>query len=81
MPKIKETNKFQGIKSRLDKSYLIKLKKLIQKIIQNPEIGKPMKFDRKGTREVYLPPFRISYAYDRPMDTLIFLDVYHKDKQ
>lgn len=81
MPKINETHKFQGIKSKLDKSYLIKLEKLIRKIIQNPEIGKPMKYERKGTREVYLKPFRISYSYDKLSDTLTFLDIYHKNHQ
>lgn len=81
MPKIKETDNFQGIKSKLDKSYLIKLEKLITKIINNPEIGKPMMHERKGTREVYLKPFRVSYAYDKTADTLIFLDIYHKNHQ
>ena len=81
MPKIKETDKFQGIKSKLDKSYLIKLEKLIRKIINNPEIGKPMMHERKDTREVYLKPFRVSYDYDNPTDTLIFLDIYHKKNQ
>ncbi|MEK6910847.1 MAG: type II toxin-antitoxin system RelE/ParE family toxin [Nanoarchaeota archaeon] len=55
--------------------------KLILKIQENPEIGKPMKHDRKGTREVYLPPFRLSYAYDTEEETIIVLDLYHKDEQ
>lgn len=40
-----------------------------------------MKHNRKGTREVYISPFRLSYVYDEQNDTLLFLDVYHKDKQ
>lgn len=56
-----------------------KVKKQIQKIIENPEIGKPMRYARKGTRELYIPPFRLSYAcYE---NKIIFLDLYHKDKQ
>ena len=39
---------------KLDKSLLDKIEKLIVKIINEPEIGKQMRFDRKGTREVYL---------------------------
>ena len=81
MPIIKETDKFKGIKSKLDKSYLIRLEKLIRKIIENPEIGKPMRHERKDTREIYLPPFRVSYAYDKSSDTLIFLSIYHKKQQ
>ena len=81
MPKIKETDKFKGIKSKLDKSYLIKLGKLIRKIFNNPESGKPMKHDRRGTRELYLKPFRVSYIYSKEEDTIFLLDIYHKKHQ
>ena len=37
-----------------------KLKKQIAKIIINPEVGKPMMHARKGTRELYIKPFRLS---------------------
>jgi mRNA-degrading endonuclease RelE of RelBE toxin-antitoxin system len=56
-----------------------KVQKQIIKIVQNPETGKPMRFARKGTREVHIPPFRLSYAYIE--DKIIFLDLYHKDEQ
>lgn len=65
----------------LDKNYLERVEKLVIKIIQNPEVGKPMRYARKGTREVYLGPFRLSYAYNQSTDTLTFLDLYHKNKQ
>jgi mRNA-degrading endonuclease RelE of RelBE toxin-antitoxin system len=58
-----------------------KVKKKIQKIIENPEIGKPMMYSRKGTREVYVSPYRLSYAYLKDENKLIFLDLYHKDEQ
>ena len=38
-----------------------------------------MRYSRKGTREVYVPPFRLSYYYAD--DKIIFLDLYHKDEQ
>jgi mRNA-degrading endonuclease RelE of RelBE toxin-antitoxin system len=57
------------------------VKNKIKKIIENPEIGKPMGNVRKGTREVYAGSFRISYAYFKDKDTLEFLDFYHKDEQ
>ena len=56
-----------------------KVKKHIIKIINSPETGKPMRFSRKGTREVYIKPFRLSYLYEE--DKIIFLDLYHKDEQ
>lgn len=66
---------------KLDGSYKDRIRKLIQKIIDNPDTGKPMRYDRKGTREVYVSSFRLSYVYDSNTDHLFFLDFYHKDEQ
>ncbi|RZN36067.1 MAG: hypothetical protein EF813_07960 [Methanosarcinales archaeon] len=70
--------KVQKIKDQLLK---LKVKKKIFKIIDSPEIGKPMKYSRKGTREVYSPPFRLSYLYLKNEEKIIFLDLYHEDNQ
>jgi mRNA-degrading endonuclease RelE of RelBE toxin-antitoxin system len=64
-----------------DQSIKDKLQKQIEKIVSNPETGKPMRFGRKGTREVYIPPFRLSYAYLKYENKLVILDLYHKDEQ
>lgn len=64
------------IKNKSDKD---KIKKKIQKIIKTPEIGKPMRYARKDTREVYIGSYRLSYAYFE--NKLLFLDLYHKDLQ
>lgn len=58
-----------------------RVKKKIAKIVNSPAAGKPMRNMRKGTREVYIPPFRLSYRYIAPEDKIIFADLYHKDKQ
>ena len=58
-----------------------KLKRQISKIIENPEIGKPMMHARKGTRELYIAPFRLSYAYFKEEGKIVFLDFYPKDGQ
>ena len=58
-----------------------RVKKQVKKIINDPEIGKPMSFGRKGTREVYIGSFRLSYAFIKEEGTLVFLDIYHKDEQ
>ena len=75
------TENFLKQLKRIDKSLLDKVEKMVMKIFQDPEVGKPMRFDRKGTREVYIKPFRLSYIYDKTRDILLFLDIYHKDKQ
>lgn len=58
-----------------------KVKGQMRKLLSNPEAGKPMKYSRKGTRELYIPPFRLSYAYLPQEDRIILLDLYHKDEQ
>lgn len=55
--------------------------KQVEKIKNNPEIGKPMIYDRKGARKLYVTPFRLSYAYIKHEDRVIILDLYHKDEQ
>jgi mRNA-degrading endonuclease RelE of RelBE toxin-antitoxin system len=57
------------------------IKKHIIKIIGQPEIGKPMRFSRKGSRELYVGAYRLAYAYLKNENKLIFLDFYHKDEQ
>ena len=64
-----------------DNYYKNYIKKLINKIKYNNEIGKPMKNKRKGTRELYVSPYRLAYAYFPFEDKIIFLDFYHKDEQ
>ena len=66
---------------RYDDDRIDKLVKQIRKIIENPEIEKPMMYSRKGTIEVYVPPFRLSYAYLKDEGKIVFLDLYHKDEQ
>ncbi len=65
-------------KNQADKE---KIKKQIEKILESPEIGKPMKYGRKGTREVYVASYRLAYSYNPLKNKIIFLDIYHKDEQ
>ena len=57
------------------------IKNQMRKAIENPKSGKPMRFSRLGTRELYIAPFRLSYIYIKSEDRLVFLDLYHKDEQ
>jgi mRNA-degrading endonuclease RelE of RelBE toxin-antitoxin system len=69
---------FSKIKDPVLKERIIKQ---IQKIRENPDVGKPMMYARKGTKEVYVPPFRLSYMHLKEEDKVILLDFYHKDEQ
>ncbi len=72
---------FEKLFSKLDNNQKEEIKTRIRKIVANPEIGKPMRYARKGTREVYAGSFRLSYAYIPEENKIIFLDLHHKDEQ
>lgn len=72
------THLFKKIK---DNALKEKVKGQIRKLLENPEVGKPMRYSRKGTRELYIAPFRLSYAYLKEEDKIVLLDLYHKDQQ
>ena len=82
MFKINFDDKFQNTFTKIKDTVLKeKIIKQIGKIKENPEIGKPMRYDRKGTREIYIPPFRLSYCYIKHEKRVIILNLYHKKEQ
>lgn len=54
-----------------------RIKYLIVKIINNPEIGKPLRYNLKGERTVYLKPYRIIYSYNNNLITFLIFE--HRD--
>ena len=71
----------KNVKKIKNISLKIQVKKQIKKIINFPTVGKPMRYGRKGTREVYVTPFRLSYIYIEKETKIVFLSLYHKDEQ
>ncbi len=69
------------IKKIKDEKLKERVKKQIEKIIEKPEVGKPMRFSRRGNREVYIPLFRLSYGYIKKEDKIVLLDLHHKNEQ
>ena len=69
---------FSKVKDTLTREKIIKQ---IAKIKENPEVGKPMRNLRKGTRELHISPFRLSYEYFKDKNLIYILDFYHKDEQ
>ena len=77
MVKVNFESRFQEIFSKIkDNALKEKAIKQIEKIKLNPEAGKPMMHDRRGTRELYLKPFRLSYCYIKNEERVIILDLY-----
>lgn len=64
-----------------DQSVKQQIKHHINNIVETPFIGKPMRYSSKNTREVYIGSYRLAYAYIEKEEKIIFLDLYHKDKQ
>lgn len=52
------------VKHIKDGSLLGKMKKQIEKIINRPEVGKPLQYSMKGERTIYVKPYRIIYSFD-----------------
>lgn len=78
---IRQSSEFLKMFNRLDKKFQKRILRIIRKITVNPRTGKPMRYDRKGTREVYLKPYRFSYIYYQKENVITLLDIYHKKKQ
>lgn len=70
------TEKFEKELKKTDKSIKEKAIKQLTKIIENPQIGKPLKYNLKGERTVYVKPFRIIYSFFN--NTIYFLRFEHR---
>lgn len=79
--KVIESDGFKRASRKLDRFIKERIEKQVRKIIANPEAGKPMRYDRRGTREVYVGHFRLSYSYLPQEELIILVDFYHKDEQ
>lgn len=66
MEKITEivwTQRFEDeFKKIRDRATQDKLEKQIKKIKDNPDFGKPLKYDLKGERTIYVKPYRLIYT-------------------
>lgn len=75
IPTEKFEREFKKIK---DTGLKEKLKKQIKKITENPNFGKPLRYDLKGEWTIYVKPYRLIYKVED--DKLILLRFEHRDK-
>ena len=59
-----------------DKTIKDRVKDQIEKVLDNPETGKTLRFALKGERSVYVPPYRLIYAVQG--ETLYLLRFEHR---
>lgn len=73
------TEKFEQDVKKIKKSPLKeKLEKQIKKITENPNFGKPLRYDLKGERTIFVKPYRLLYKVDG--DKLYLLRFEHRGK-
>jgi len=65
------------VKKIKDKGLKLKLGKQIDKISENPDFGKPLRYDHKGERTIYVKPYRLLYKVEG--DKLILLRFDHRN--
>ena len=71
------SSKFKKSAKHLNSEQRNKLEKTIRKIIEKPDIGKPLRYGR-GERTLRIKPFRIVYSYRKDIDTLFLLKFEHR---
>ena len=75
--KVTRSPKFIKDIKRLDDFSLKKIEKQIMKILENPGVGKPLKY-KKSERSLYIKPFRLVYSLRG--EELILLKFDHRKK-
>ena len=61
-----------------DKAVKERLKKQINRILDNPEIGEFLKY-RPQERKVRIPPYRLIYVYSKSENRIYFIDFDKRD--
>ena len=74
--------KFYKTVKKLDNTVLSKFFKQVEKIFENPNVGKYMFSNRKGQQELYVASsFRLYYSYCEKDNKIVFLEFSHKKAQ
>ena len=76
MVEIIYTEKFEKELKKSDNSIKQIAIKQINKIIETPEIGKPLRYTLRGERTIYVRPYRIIYSFSN--NTIYFLRFEHR---
>jgi len=71
------TDKFEhDVKKIRDKNLKEKLQKQIEKVAENPNLGKPLRYALKGEWSIHVKPYRLIYKVEG--DKLILLRFEHR---
>jgi mRNA-degrading endonuclease RelE of RelBE toxin-antitoxin system len=71
----------QAVKHIKDRKLKERIKKQITKIVEDPErAGRFPRHDRKFEKKIYIPPFRLIFAYDREKNIIYLIDFDKRDR-
>ena len=71
------TDKFEReLRKVKDKTPKMRVRKKIEEMLEDPEIGKPLRFETRGERSIRISPFRLIYAVEG--DTIYLLRFEHR---
>jgi mRNA-degrading endonuclease RelE of RelBE toxin-antitoxin system len=77
MVNVTYTHEFKKtIKKIKDNALKSRVIKQLRRIVENPEIGKPLSYALRGERTTYVKPFRIIYSYTK--GEIIFHRIKHR---
>ena len=75
--KIVWTKKFERELRKLrDRSVKTRVRNVVQRIIEDPKLGKPLRFEPRGERSIRVPQYKLIYAVKA--DTLYLLRFEHR---
>ena len=75
------TDEFQKDVAKIKDSLIRRrIKKLVQRLIDNPISCKPLKYDYVGLRSQRIPPFRIIYEFNEKEKTIILHKFEHRER-
>lgn len=77
MVDIVPSSEFKKAVKHLNNSQKIKLEKIIKKILQDFEVGKPLRYGR-GERAIRIKPFKLVYSFRKDTQTLYLLKFEHR---
>ena len=78
MVNVVRTESFErAVRNIKDASVKERIRKQIERIINDPFVGKPLRYSLKGERSLRVSPFRMLYAFDGK--TIWLLDFGHRD--
>ncbi len=79
MPEIIYSERFKKSVGKVeDPAVRDRIEKQIHKLMSDPEIGKPLRYELKNKRSLRIHPYRILYEYSAADDEIVLISFDHR---